>query len=162
MANGTIVTNITDAFAIVLDIIDSTNNEIVYLSPPSLLVLASQFGLADKIKLFIQNGGRVRGIADFSYPYIKSIQQRLDTGTNVRHFSKYKGAFMFVGDEKESISSISIDAESLSMDTPVVTLWSDEPTFNDYLMFTFETAWKQAVPAAQRIEELLKEGPPNI
>jgi hypothetical protein len=71
---------------------------------------------------------------------------------------------MLVGDRKESISSISIDAESLSIDTPVVALWSwsDNPTYAEYLMSTFETAWEQSVPAAQRIEELLKEGPPGI
>jgi hypothetical protein len=29
-------------------------------------------------------------------------------------------------------------------------------------MSTFELVWEQAVPAAERIEELLKEGPPDI
>ncbi len=158
MANGRIITSVTDALAILSNIIDSANSEIVYLSPPSLLVLTSQFNLADKIKLFIQKGGCVRGIADFSYPYIKEIQQRLDTGTNVRHFSQYQGAFMLVGDKKESLSSISVDAERLSTAAPVVALWSDDPTFNEYLMSTFELAWEQALPAAQRIEELLKAG----
>ena len=57
---------------------------------------------------------------------------------------------------------MSIDVESLSIDTPVVALWSDDPTYAEYLMSTFETAWEQAVPAAQRIEELLNEGPLDV
>ena len=60
------------------------------------------------------------------------------------------------------MSSMSIDVKSLSIDTPIVALWSDEPTYAEYLMSTFEMAWEQSVPATQRIEELLKEGPPGI
>ena len=162
MADGTIITSVTDALAIGSNIIESANNEVVYLSPPSLLVLASQFGLTDKTKMLIQKGARVRGIADFSYQYIGEMRELLDIGTDVRHISQYQGIFMLVGDRQESISSMSIDVESLSIDTPVVALWSDDPTYAEYLMSTFETAWEQAVPAAQRIEELLKEGPLDI
>jgi hypothetical protein len=162
MANETIITTVTDVLAIGLSIIESANNEVVYLSPPSLLVLASQFSLAEKSKLFIQKGGRVRGIADFSYPYIKEIQQRLDTGADVRYFPQYQGTFMLVGDRKESISSMSIDAESLSIDTPVVALWSDNAIYAEYLVSTFDLAWEQSVAAVQRIEELLKAGPQQV
>jgi len=162
MADGTIITSVTDALAIGSNIIESANNEIVYLYPSPLLVLASQLGLAERTKLFIQKGGHVRGIADFSYLYIKEIQQRLDTGAHVRYFSQYQGIFMLVGDRNESISSMSIDVESLSIDTPLVALWSDNPTYAEYLKSTFEMLWKQSVPAEQRIEELLKEGPQDV
>jgi hypothetical protein len=162
MANGTIITSVTDALAIFSSIIESAKSEVVYLSPPSLLVLASQFGVREKTKLFIQKGGRVRTIADFSYPYIKEIQERLDIGADVRYFSQYQGIFLLVGDRQGSISSMSISAESLSIDAPVVALWSNDPIYAEYLLSTFETAWEQSIPAAQRIEELLKEGPPDI
>ena len=162
MADGKIITSVTDALVICSSIIESANNEVVYLSPPSLLALASQFGFAEKTKMLKQKGGRVRGIADFSYPYIKEIQQRLDNSTDVRHAPHYQGIFMLVGDRKESISSMSIDVKSLSVDTPVVALWSDKPTYAEYLMSTFETAWEQSVSAAERIKELLKEGPPQV
>ena len=119
MADGTIITSVTDALVIGSNIIESANNEIVYLYPSPMLVFASQLGLAERSKLFIQKGGHVRGIADFSYLYIKEIQQRLDTGVDVRYFSQYQGIFMLVGDRRESISSMSIDVESLSIDTPL-------------------------------------------
>ena len=86
------------------------------------MVLASQLGLVENTKMFIERGGRVRGIADFSYPYIKEIQQRLGTGADVRYFPQYQGIFMLVGDRKESISSMNVDVEGLSIDTPVVAL----------------------------------------
>ena len=162
MADGKIITSVTDTLAICSSIIESASNEVAYLSPPSLLVLASQLGLREKIKLLIQKEARVRGIADFSYQYISEMRELLDIGTDVRHISQYQGIFMLVGDGRESISSMSIDVESLSIDTPLIALWSDDPTYAEYLLSTFEMAWEQSIPAAQRIEELLKEGPLDI
>ena len=104
----------------------------------------------------------MRGIADISYPYIGEIRYFLDNGVDVHHFHQYVGIFMLVGDEKESISTITVNGENLSIDTPVVALWSNDPSYAEYLLSTFEMAWEQSVPAAQRIEELLKEGPPDI
>jgi len=158
MADGTIITSVTDALAICSSIIESANNEVVYISPPSLLVLASQLTLRENIKLFIQKGARVRGIANFSYPYIGEMREILDIGTDVRHVDHYQGIFMLVGDEKESISTMTVNGENISIDTPVVALWSDDPTYIEYLLSTFEMAWEQSVPAVQQIEELLKEG----
>ncbi len=104
----------------------------------------------------------MRGIADFSYQHINEIQEWLDDGVDVRSYPQYQGIFMLVGDGRKSISSMSIDAERLSVSTPVVALWSDEPIYAEYLMSTFETVWAHSVPAAQRIEELLTEGPLQI
>jgi hypothetical protein len=157
MIEETIITSVTDALAVCSNIIESANDEVVYLSPPSLLVLASKFGLRENIKMFIRQGGRVRGIADFSYQYIEEMREILDTGTDVRHISQYQGIFLLMGDRKENISSISIDAKSVSVDTPIVALWNDDTTHAECLIFTFETAWEQAIPAGQWIEELLKE-----
>lgn len=104
----------------------------------------------------------MRGIADFSYQYINEVQEWLDDGIDVRYYPQYQGMFMLVGDERKSISSMSIDVERLSVNTPVVALWSDEPTYAEYLTSTFETVWEQSVPAGQLIEELLKEGPLQV
>ena len=98
MADGTIITSITDGLAVCMSIIESANNEVVYISPPSLLVLGSQFGLREKTKMLMQKGGRMRGIADFSYQYIGEMRELLDIGTDVRHFPQYQGVLMIVGD----------------------------------------------------------------
>jgi len=86
----------------------------------------------------------------------------LDNIADVRYLWQYQGIFLLAGDRKESISSINVDVESLSIDTPVVALWSDDPIYADYLLSTFEKVWDQAIPAAQWIEKLLKERPLNI
>ena len=162
MAKGTIVTSVTDVLAICSDIIESAENEVVYISPPSLLVLASQFSLTEETKVFMRKGGRVRGIANISYPYIGEIRDFLNGGVDVHHFHQYLGIFMLLGDETESISTMTVNEESLSIDTPVVALWNSNHTYAEYLMSTFNFAWEQSVSAAERIEELLKEGPPGI
>jgi hypothetical protein len=162
MTDGTIITNVTDGLAVCSNVIESANNEIVYISPPSLLILSSEFSLVEKAKLLIQKGGRVRGIADFSYQYIDKIRELLDIGEDVRYFPQYQGIFLLVGDRRQSVSSMSVDAKSLSVDTPIVALWSDDTTYAEYLISTFEVAWEQSVSAAQRIQELLKEGPSQV
>jgi len=162
MADGTIITSVTDALAICSGIIESAENEVVYISLPSLLVLGSQFSLTERGKVFMQKGGRMRGIANISYPYIEEIRDFLDGGADVRHFHQYLGIFMLLGDEKESISTMTVNGENLSIDTPIVALWNSNPTYSEYLMSTFNFAWEQSVSAAERIEELLKEGPPGI
>ena len=150
-----------DAIAVGSKILETAENEVVWLAPRLSLVFTLQYSIIEKSKVCIESGVCVRGIVDFSYPYINIIQQLLDAGQDVRHFDKYQGIFMVVADKK-SISTISVNAESLSLDTPVIALWSDDPTYAEYLMSTFEIAWEQSVPAAQRIEELLKEEPPQV
>ena len=119
-------------------------------------------GLNKKEKTFIQKGGHIRGVSDIPCPYIDAVREHLDIGQSVRHSEKYQGVFMVVGDERKSISSMSIDVESLSIDTPLVALWSNDPTYAEYLMSTFKIAWEQSIPAAQRIEEMLNEGPLDV
>ncbi len=161
MTDGTIVTSFKDAIAVGSKILESAENEVVWLAPRSSLTYALQYNIIEKFKMRIQSGVSVRGIVDFSHGNIDMLQKLLAAGQDVRHFDGYQGVFMVVAD-KESISSINIDFKNLSLDTPIVALWSDDPTYADYLMSTFETAWQQAIPATQRIEELLKEGPPQV
>jgi len=113
------ITSVTEALAIGSNIIESANNEVVYLSPPSLLVLTSQFSLREKIKMLIQKAGSARGSADSHSVYRGEAR---DSGYRCRRVS----------------------AESLSIDTPVVALWSNDPTYVD-LMSTFETECEQSV-----------------
>jgi hypothetical protein len=161
MTDGTIIESVKDAVVVISQIVESAENGVAWLVPRPSLVYALQYGIIEKSKTLIQSGVRIRGIVDFSYPYIDIIQKLLDAGQDVRHFDKHQEIFMVIADKK-SISTISVNAESLSIDTPIVALWNDDPTYAEYLMSTFETAWEQAVPAAQRIEELLKEGPPDV
>lgn len=161
MSDGTIIKSITDVIAVVSQIVESAENEVAWLVPGLFLVYAQQFGIIEQSKMLLQTGVRIRGIVNFSYPYIDRIQKLLDTGLDVYHADYYLGMFMIIADTK-SISSMSIIPESLSMDSPIVAFWSNNPTYAEFLMSVFEQVWGQAIPAAQQIEKLLKEAPLDI
>jgi len=63
-----------------------------------------------------------------------------------------------VFDRKHCISAINIDVKRIALKEPATMLYTDDVTYADYLVTTFEMLWKQAVPAEERIQELLKQG----
>ena len=71
---------------------------------------------------------------------------------------QYDEVFLLVADKKQSISSIHVNVEDLSVDAKILAFWSQEPTYAEYLMANFEEAWAQGVDAQKHISELLKEG----
>jgi hypothetical protein len=58
--------------------------------------------------------GRVRGITDISYRIIKTVQQHLDWGHDIRHTDKYSGLIFVVFERKYGLSAINIDLEHLT------------------------------------------------
>ena len=100
-------------------------------------------------------------ITDVSYKYMESVQQHLDIGFDIRQLTGYQGVFFGVYDRKTSHTAINIDINSLSLNEPISTLMTDDPTYAHYLASTFELLWERSIPATQRIEELLKEGAPH-
>jgi len=154
MAGKIIVESVTDSLAVGSNIIESAKSEIVWLLPPEMLIFASQFGLTDKCKTLIENGGRVRGITRVTKTYAKVIGELLDIGEEVRYVDRYQGAFMLVGDKKESISSIYLDLKALSLDDQLRAFWTDNLAYADYLMSTFEFEWESAVDAKKILQEL--------
>ncbi len=64
---------------------------------------------------------------------------------------------MYICDKRESVSAINIGVSDYTLDTLGVAFWSDDATYAEYLLASFETAWSRAVPAMQRIHELEQE-----
>jgi hypothetical protein len=162
MVHKTLLENVKDVIAAGSTLVESAQNEIMWLLPPQMLVFAGQFGLTDKSKMFIEKGGRVRGITQISATDVRVVRELLDIGEDVRHIDLYRGEFMLVVDRRESISSIPqqiVDLGNLSLDERVVGFWADDPSYAEYLTTTFESEWKEAVDATKRIEELLEQGP---
>jgi hypothetical protein len=81
-------------------------------------------------------------------------------GEDVRHIDQH-GITFVVFDRKISISAINAEIKRISLNEPVSGLWTDDPTYAQYLASTFEMLWKQSVPAEERMQELLKQGPPR-
>jgi hypothetical protein len=161
MIHKTIIENVKDVIAVGSSVVESAQNEIIWLLPPQMLVFAGQFGLTNKSKALIEKGGCVRGITQISGSDLRVVRELLDIGEDVRHVDQYRAEFMVVADSRESISSIpqqSVDLENLSLDDHVVGFWSDEASYAEYLITSFEAAWKDAVDAKKRIQEL-EQGP---
>jgi len=154
MAKGIIIESVKDALAAGSNIIESAEKEVVWLLEPSILTLSVQFGISNKSKMLIKKGGRVRGITKVSGSSLNVVRKLLDNGEEVRHIYRYQGAFMLVGDKKESISSINVDSEDLSLDDPLVAFWTDDQSYTEFLLTTFETAWSEAVDGEKRLREL--------
>jgi sugar-specific transcriptional regulator TrmB len=139
--------------------------EFLYVTPADTVALASLFGITEAAKKVIERGGKVRGITNVSYPIIEAVQELLDIGEDVRHFEGYRGIYFAVFDRRISITAINVDSAihenvwHISLNDPISTLWTDDPTYAEYLASIFELLWEQSIPAAQRTEELLKEGP---
>jgi sugar-specific transcriptional regulator TrmB len=156
-----IIKSLREIIATALPTLASIEKEWVAVAPAILTVVSSLYALEDD-KKFIERGGKIRLITDITYPYVESVQQHLDIGIDVRHFEEYSGILFSVFDRKISTSAINVDLKSVSLSQPLSILWTDDPVYAEYLMSTFELLWEQSVPAAQRIEELLKQGPPNV
>ncbi|MGZ4894591.1 MAG: hypothetical protein ACXV29_11225, partial [Halobacteriota archaeon] len=107
-------------------------------------------------------GGRIRFITDISYPMVEIIRQHLDAGMEVRHFGEYEGLLFGVFDGKIGMSAINAaNLTRVSLSVPVSVLWTDDRTYAQYLESTFELLWRQSIQAEERIQELLKQGPPQ-
>ena len=129
---------------------------------PAILTVFSSLYLMENNKQFIDRGGTIRFITDITRPYIKVVQQHLDVGAEVRHLDKYTGLLFSVKDRKFCELAINADVKHISLSEPLIALRTDNSTYAEYLLSTFEILWEQAIPAAQRIEELLKDEPPNV
>ncbi len=81
----------------------------------------------------------------------------LKNGEDVRHSDEVHELFMYIGDRQQSISAINIGIDEYTLGTPVTAFWSEDPTYAEYLLASFENVWSRAVPAEERIQELEQE-----
>ncbi len=154
MPSGTVINSTEDFVAILLEIIESAQREIVFVLPPSLFSVAGTFDTVPRAKRFIGNGGVLRGIMIISPASVEGVKMRLDAGVDMRHSDHILEVFMVVGDRQQSISMINIGADEYTLDTPVTAFWSESFTYAEYLLASFENVWSQAIPAEERIKEL--------
>ncbi len=157
MPAGVIINSVQDFMAATLEIPDKAQRELVFLVPPSLFAIAATFNTVPKAKQFIQNGGVIRGVIPISGANIRGVRMRLDIGEDIRHSDEVHELYMFVGDRRYSVGAINVGTDPYTLDTPITAFWSEESTYAEYLLTSFEQAWSQAVPAKDRIEALLKQ-----
>jgi sugar-specific transcriptional regulator TrmB len=154
-----IIKSTKELVAVAIPLIESMKKEWLIAAPGLATVVASLFGINDAAAAFIQQGGKVRAIIDISYTFIDHVREMLRLGEEVRHIDRH-GVMFVVYDRKHSIMPIHI-AASAALNAPMTALWTDDPVYAEYLVSTFEILWKQSVPAEERIQELLEQGPPQ-
>jgi len=154
--------NVKEALAHMIPGLTSLEKEVLFVIPGPVLVIMSRFGVLEAAKKLVERGGQVRSICDVTYPMIEHVQEQLDTGQDVRHFSQYRGIYFDVMDRKYCVSVINADIKRMSLNEPASGFNTNDAAYVNSLIFTFENLWEQSIPAAQRIEELLKEGPPQV
>ncbi len=157
MPSGFIIDNLKDAIAAASRILESEQNEVVWLVPPSVHSLSITLGFLEQMKAFVQQGGVSRGIVSISLANIDEIQMCVECGEDIRHSDSIHELFMYVGDTRASVSAINIGVEDYTLTTPVVAFWSESPEYAEYLLTAFESVWSQAVPAKERIRELSEQ-----
>jgi len=151
MVRETIIDTVKDAIAVTSTIIESAERELAWLLPAPMLVMGAQYNI--KSKGLIQKGGRVRGITTISSPYVETVRELLDMGVDIRHLENYTGSFMLIADKSQSISSIHLNVEDLSLDDKIVAFWTDDADYAEYLLANFETVWAESTDAQKRINE---------
>ena len=161
VATFKILKNIREIVSTAIPIISSIEREFLWIAPKEGLQLASMFGINDVVRELSERGGKTRGITDITYSAMPFVQELLDVGEDVRHAEGYRGVYYAVFDRKHCISAINIDVKHVRLNEDASMLYASDPIYGEYLASTFELLWKQSVPAEQRIQELLEQGPPQ-
>jgi sugar-specific transcriptional regulator TrmB len=161
VATFKIIKSVKELVAATTTLVTSAKNGWVYVVPADMLVITELFGINEEIKNIIERGRYVRGICDINYADIAPAQAFLNIGHDLRHFDHYSGLYFAVVDNKHCVSAINVDIKRISLSEPISMIWTDDPKYAEYLTATFEMLWKQAIPAEERIQELLKQGPPH-
>ena len=151
MVKETIIETVKDAIAVTSTIIESAERELAWLLPAPMLVMGAQYNIQSKG--LIQKGGRVRGITTISSPYVETVRELVATGVDMRHLENYTGSFMLIADKSQSISSIHLNVEDISLDDKIVAFWTDDANYAEYLLANFETVWEESTDAQKRINE---------
>ena len=155
-----IIKSMKELIAVCMPLIESINDEWLIACPAYMTIFASLFGVNEAASEFIKRGGRVRVVVDISYQIIDPVREMIAIGKEVRHIDQH-GITFVVFDKKISISAINAEVTRISLNAPVSGLWTDDPNYAKYLTSTFELLWNQAIDAKERIQQLLKEGPPK-
>ncbi len=155
-----IIKTLKELLSLMMPLITLLETEWLAVVSDAAIVVQAQFGLIPFTKEFIERGGKVRGVANITYPIIPVVRELLDIGEELRH-SDQLGLLFTIFDRRICISAINAELTRFTLDEPLTALYTDDSVYVNYLISTFELLWEQAVPAEERIQELLEQGPPK-
>jgi len=156
-----IIKSVKELVTATMTLIPSAKDGFLYVVPAEMMVITSLFGINAEAKKLIEHGGFVRGITDIRYADIAPAQEILDIGEDLRHYDSYGGLYFAVVDAKQCVSAINVDIARISLSEPISMLWTDDPTYAEYLTAIFEVLWERSIPAVEQIQKLSAQGPPQ-
>ncbi len=156
-----IIKSVKEVVAATVTLTSAAKNGFLFVVPAEMMVISSLFGINAEVTKVIEQGGSVRGITDINYADIAPAQEVLDIGEDLRHYDGYGGLYFAVVDGKHCVSAINVDISRISLNEPVSMLWTDDPTYAEYLTGTFEVLWEKSIPAAEQIQKVSARGPPK-
>jgi sugar-specific transcriptional regulator TrmB len=156
-----IVKSVKELLSIAVPVAATCHEEIILVSPFEVIEVALLFGMLEEVKKIIGRGASFRTLTDVPYSGIEGIKAKLAVGEEIRHFGGYRGMYFCALDRKYCLHGINLDLKHMSLSEPIALLYTDDPKYAEYLAASFEMLWQQAIPAQQRIEELLEQGPPQ-
>jgi sugar-specific transcriptional regulator TrmB len=156
-----IIKSVKEVVAAAVTLTSAAKNGFLFVVPAEMMVISSLFGINAEVTKVIEQGGSVRGITDINYADIAPAQEVLDLGEDLRHYDGYGGLYFAVVDGKHCVSAINVDISRISLNEPVSMLWTNDPTYAEYLTGTFEVLWEKSIPAAEQIQKLSARGPPK-
>jgi sugar-specific transcriptional regulator TrmB len=156
-----IIKSVKELVAVTITLVSSAKNGWVNVVPAEMLLITELFGINEEVKKVIERGRYIKCISDIGYADIVPAQAFLNIGHDLRHYEHYSGLYFAVVDNKHCVSAINVDINRISLNEPISLLWTDDIKYAEYLTATFEMLWKQSVPAQERIQDLLEQGPPQ-
>lgn len=160
VATFKIIKSIKELVAVSLPLIESMKDEWLVAAPAAATIVSFLFGINEAAKEFIERGGKVKAVIDISYDTIEPVREMMRIGEEVRHIDQH-GVTFAIFDRKIAFSVINADVSRISLSQPLAVLWTDDPTYAQYLTSTFDMLWNQSTDPEERIQQLLKEGPPQ-
>jgi len=151
-----VVTNMKDLIATSSSIIDAAQTSIVWCAPPSVLNLFVGYGLFKSSKTFLERGGSMRGVTEISPSLAGPMLQLVEAGAAIHHAPQPLPVFILIGDAQESISSLQIDPESISLTMLIAAFWTDDASYAAWLLDGFEAEWMLSIDGHERIRYLSK------
>jgi sugar-specific transcriptional regulator TrmB len=149
-----ILTTVGEVVTAISQLINSAETSVAFVAHPSFNLI-SMGGFAYQYKYAVKRGVRVRGVLDASRRNLSALREYLNCGVELRLKDQYRGITMVVADDHRSVSLIHADLKTaLSLDEPVAALWSDSRVQAEFVVSAFDSAWKQAVSAKERLSEL--------
>jgi len=135
------VSSILDVLAISSNVINAAETSIVWRAPRSVTTLFVRYGIFERVHAFAQHQGSVRGLIYADDPSAESIRELVGTGADIRLVNHDPPDLMLVADGRESISSLSVAPGHLFPDSPFMAFWTDEPSYAQWLLSSFEAEW---------------------